>query len=172
MNNVTAPSRAPASPTNLLTSPVRSIKPRPDVSTVSSEVTAGSAVTADSAVRNTDLGEVIEYLSMHWRSVSGRPGARRDPYAVSSRLDIGAEAFCNMIAGVMGPGLRRATRGSGNRLLALNLAGDVLLHPVGHLDQPPPCLFQKRHHAIHVLIARQRDLNLARAIGPLGLGFL
>src|ERR1700723_3522004 len=106
MNNVTAPSRAPAPPTNLLTSPVRSIKPRPDVPTVSSEVTTVSSVTADSAVRDADLGEVIEYLSMHWRSVSGRPGARRNPYAVSSRLDIGAEAFCKIIAGGMAPGRR------------------------------------------------------------------
>src|SRR5882672_6898416 len=30
-----------------------------------------------------------------------------------------------------------------------NLAGEILLHPVGHLDQPPPRLFEERHHAIH-----------------------
>ena len=67
MNKVTAPSRAQASLTNFVTSAVRSIKPRPDVSTVSSEVTAVSAVTADNAVRDADLGEVIEYLSVRWR---------------------------------------------------------------------------------------------------------
>src|SRR5271165_3535309 len=29
-----------------------------------------------------------------------------------------------------------------------NLAGDILLHPVGHFHQPAPGPFQKRHHAI------------------------
>src|ERR1700738_5605976 len=51
-----------------------------------------------------------------------------------------------------------------------NLAGDVLLHPVGHLDQPPPRLLQKRHHAIHVAIARERNFDLALALGYLRLG--
>jgi hypothetical protein len=72
MNKVTAPSRAQASLTNFLTSPVRSTKPRPEVSIVSTDVTAVSAVTVDSAVRDADLGEVIEYLSMC------RPGVRRN----------------------------------------------------------------------------------------------
>ena len=64
MNKVTAPSRAQASPTNLVTSAVKSTKPRPDVSTVSSEVTAESAVTADSAVLDVDLDEVMNGLSI------------------------------------------------------------------------------------------------------------
>src|SRR3954454_24167470 len=47
-----------------------------------------------------------------------------------------------------------------------NLPGKILLHAVRHLDQPPPGLLQERHHAIHVAIARQGNLDLA-----LGLGF-
>src|SRR5712675_2819550 len=50
---------------------------------------------------------------------------------------------------------------------ASNLAGDVLLHPVGHLDQPPPRLLQERHHPIHVAVARQRYFDLALAVGHL-----
>src|ERR1700677_1757083 len=64
MNNVTAPSRAQASPTNFATSAVTSTKPRPAVSIVSSDVTAVSAVTPDGAVRDADFCEVIEYLAM------------------------------------------------------------------------------------------------------------
>src|SRR5262245_8827840 len=46
----------------------------------------------------------------------------------------------------------------------LNLAAGVPLHPVGHLDQAPPRPLQKRHHAIHVAVARQRDFDLALAL--------
>src|SRR6478736_4643970 len=39
-----------------------------------------------------------------------------------------------------------------------NLApGHILLHAVGHFDQPPPGLFEERHHAVHVAVAGQRD---------------
>ena len=55
MNSVTAPSRARASATNFATSAVRSVKPAPDVSTVSSEDTMEVAVTAEGAVRERDL---------------------------------------------------------------------------------------------------------------------
>src|SRR6202790_58411 len=76
-----------------------------------------------------------------------------------------------------GPLLPSTSRGHGAlgcglppvRLATSNLAGDVLLHPVGHLDQPPPGPLQERHHAIHVAIARQRNFDLALALGPLRL---
>src|SRR5690349_12379407 len=55
------------------------------------------------------------------------------------------------------------------RTRPLDLAADVFLHPVGHLDQPPPGLFEERHHPIHVTIARQRDFDLARRLGYLWL---
>src|ERR1700710_1190605 len=61
---------------------------------------------------------------------------------------------------------RRVTR------YASNLAGDVLLHPVGHVDQAPPCPLEERHHAIHVAIARQRNFYLALAVGDFRLGLL
>src|SRR5450756_183655 len=109
MNSVTAPSFAPASSTNVATSAVRSVKPRPDVCTVNSEDTTVAALTADGGERESDFDEVMDDLSTS-----------------SSRRT---------------PGRRRASS---------NPAGDVLLHPVGHIDQPPPCLLQKRHHAIHV----------------------
>ena len=60
MNSTTAPSFAPASLTNFATSAVRSTKPAPDVWTVSSDVTSASAVTAEGALREMDLGDVIE----------------------------------------------------------------------------------------------------------------
>src|SRR5258708_7532567 len=69
MNSVTTPSRAPASFANFATSAVRSVKPRPEVSTVKSDVTRVSALTVDSAERDS-FGEVMKYLSMR------RPGAR------------------------------------------------------------------------------------------------
>ena len=59
MNSVTAPSRARASRTNFATSAVRSVKPAPEVCTVSSEDTMVVAVTAEGVVRERDLGAVI-----------------------------------------------------------------------------------------------------------------
>src|SRR5215475_1713533 len=51
-----------------------------------------------------------------------------------------------------------------------NLApGDVLLDAVGHFNQTPPGAFQERHHAVHVAVARQRDFDLALALGDLRL---
>src|ERR1700752_4232004 len=41
-----------------------------------------------------------------------------------------------------------------------NLPRDVLLHAVGHVDQLAPGTLQKRHHAVDVLIAGQRNLDL------------
>src|ERR1700744_1519955 len=52
------------------------------------------------------------------------------------------------------------------------LAADVLLHPTGHLDQPPPRLFEERHHPVHVAFARQWNFDLAFALGRLWLGLL
>src|ERR1700728_2175907 len=51
-----------------------------------------------------------------------------------------------------------------------DLAADVFLHPVGHLDQPPPRLFEERHDPVHVAVAGQRDFDLAFALGRLRLG--
>src|SRR6187399_2087582 len=48
-----------------------------------------------------------------------------------------------------------------------NLPRHVLLYAVGHVDQPTPGLFQERHHAIDVLVARQRDLDPAVTLGSL-----
>src|SRR6266446_9534932 len=50
-----------------------------------------------------------------------------------------------------------------------NLAGEVLLHSVGYIDQPPPRPLEERHHAIHVAVARQRNFDLALALGHLRL---
>src|ERR1700730_7913149 len=51
-----------------------------------------------------------------------------------------------------------------------NLAVEVLLHPIGHLDQPSPRLFEKRHHAIHVAVTRQRNFDFALTLGHFRLG--
>src|SRR5579862_8690672 len=51
-------------------------------------------------------------------------------------------------------------------------AVDVALHAIGHLDQAAPGALEERHHAIHVLVARQRNLDLAIAFGDLRLGLL
>src|SRR6202022_1828170 len=59
MNSITAPSFAPASFTNFAISAVRSVKPRPDVCTVSSEDTIVVARTVEGAVREIDLSEVM-----------------------------------------------------------------------------------------------------------------
>jgi hypothetical protein len=60
MNSVTAPSLAPASFTNLVTSAVRSTKPAPDVSTVSSDVTMAVAETLDEGLREIDLDRTMK----------------------------------------------------------------------------------------------------------------
>ena len=60
MNSATAPSRARASVTNFVTSAVRSVKPAPDVCTVSSEEAMEVAVTTEGVERERDLGEVIK----------------------------------------------------------------------------------------------------------------
>src|SRR4029453_13929152 len=65
MNSVTAPSRARASRTNFATSAVRSVKPAPDVCTVSSEDTMVLALTVDDAERERDLGVVMTQISPH-----------------------------------------------------------------------------------------------------------
>ena len=51
-----------------------------------------------------------------------------------------------------------------------NPAADVLLHPAGHVDQPPPRPLDERHHPIHVLVARQRNFDLALTFGDFRLG--
>src|SRR5258708_5692510 len=68
-----------------------------------------------------------------------------------------------------GPQLSQGRHAEGVRP-ASNLAADVLLHPVGHVDQPSPRLLQERHHAIHVAVAGQRDFDLALALAQLRLG--
>src|SRR5450759_4890844 len=143
MNSVTAPSRAPASFTNLATSAVRSTKPRPDVWTVRSEDMMVSALTVDDEERENDLGEVMNSVP--------RPSLRKQGCGdYGFRLSQG--------------------RPPGEEYASSNLAAEVLLHPVGHLDQPPPRALQKRHHAIHVAVAGQRDFDLALALGDLRLG--
>ena len=64
MNSVTAPSRAPASRANFAISSVRSTKPRPEVSIVSSEVTMVVGLTADGGVRENDLDAIMNCLSV------------------------------------------------------------------------------------------------------------
>src|SRR6516225_6339911 len=54
----------------------------------------------------------------------------------------------------------------------LDFPRNVLLHAIGHVDQSAPGALQKRHHAVHVLIARQRNLDLAFALGGLRRGLL
>src|SRR5437879_13818543 len=102
INTVTAPSRAPASRRNFLTSAVRSVKPAPRVSTVNNDDMMVVAETVEGAERDID----------------------RDVTATSLNTS------------------------SGER--RLNLPRDILLHAVGHLDQPTPGFLQKRHHAVHI----------------------
>src|SRR6202795_2453108 len=71
MNSVTAPSRAPASLTNLAISAGTSMKPRPGVWMVRIDDTM-LTLTVDDGERESDLGEVIKYLSM--RRPGGTPG--------------------------------------------------------------------------------------------------
>ena len=71
MNSVTAPSRARASRTNFATSAVRSVKPAPDVCTVSSDDTMVVAVTVGGRVRESDLGEVMKSLNTSSRRTPG-----------------------------------------------------------------------------------------------------
>src|SRR5882724_9454245 len=123
MNSVTAPSRAPASRTNFATSAVRSVKPAPGVCTASCEETMVVAATVDSGVRESDLGEVIG------------PRNRRVGKGALRAVPTSSCADKNWWARSAFPTLRNDT--------ITNLAVDVLLHPVGHLDQPPPSPLQE-----------------------------
>ena len=67
MNSVTAPSRAWASLTNFAVSEVRSVKPGPEVCTVSNDDTMVVALTVDGAVREIVLPGVTNYLHTSWR---------------------------------------------------------------------------------------------------------
>src|SRR5882757_9465833 len=118
MNKITTPSRAQASWTNFLTSPVRSMKSRPDVSIVSSEVTAVSAVTADSAVRDADLGKVIEASTNIFRIFLILMSA----LARLEGWELRREASPPH-------GSRRARCAPHMRTSHSNLAADILLHP-------------------------------------------
>src|SRR6202022_1293194 len=90
----------------------------------------------------------------------------RDPYSAASRLGR-TELIPSAITKAWGHG---SLPSQGRRIEnPSNLAADVLLHAVGHLDQPAPCLLQERHHAVQVAIARQRNLDLALALGDLRL---
>src|SRR5260370_30221174 len=102
-------------------------------------------------------------------SQHSRPGERRDPYSAASRSwAVEVDTFSNnQRRWLWVPAFAGTTRGKST---VSNLAGDVLLHPVGHLDQPPPSLLEERHHAIHVAVARQRNFDLAFALGHLRLG--
>src|SRR5450759_750336 len=164
MNSVTAPSRAPASFTNLATSAVRSTKPRPDVWTVRSEDMMVSALTVDDEERENDLGEVMNSVSRSYLR-------KQKPYSAASRFrTVGVDTLHKQSkAVIMGSGFRSEDPRS-EEYASSNLAAEVLLHPVGHLDQPPPRALQKRHHAIHVAVAGQRDFDLALALGDLRLG--
>src|SRR5882757_7329145 len=159
MNRVTAPSFAPASFTNFAISAVRSVKPRPDVCTVSSEDTMMVARTVDDGERESDFGEVMNPISV----VPAKAGTHTPRPLDFGRSELISSKTIN--GGGYGSLLSQGRRSKGPS----NLAGDVLLHPVSHLDQPPPRLLEKRHHAIHVAVARQRNFNLALAIGHLRL---
>src|SRR6266404_7573488 len=75
-------------------------------------------------------------------------------------------------AAAYGSPLSRTFAGTTVEGAALDLARYILLHPVGDLDQPPPRPLEERHHAIHVAVARQRNFDLALALGHLRLRFL
>src|SRR6202048_163503 len=72
MNSVTAPSRAPASLTNLAISAVRSTKPRPGVWVVRVDDMMVLMLTIEGGERENDFNEVMKYLST---GRSGEPGA-------------------------------------------------------------------------------------------------
>src|ERR1043166_8644174 len=150
MNSVTAPSRARASRTNFATSEVRSVKPAPEVCTVSNEDTMLLAATVDGVVRESDLGAVMKAIFVGWAVA---PFAPCPPVLAPSRR------------------ARFALPTLQTRRLS-NPAVDVPLHAIGHLHQTPPGPLQERHHAIHVAVARQRDFDLALAVGHLRLARL
>src|SRR5882757_813282 len=99
--------------------------------------------------------------------LSRRPCESRDPYSAAPRFRAdGVDTICNnQSLWLWVPAFAGTTR-SGTAGPS-DPAVDVALHAVGHLDQPAPRLFQERHHAVHVAVARQRDLDLALALGGL-----
>src|SRR3982074_2223075 len=110
-------------------------------------------------------------------SQHSRPGERLDPYSAASRFWTDLVGCKGALCAVPTISLLNIFGGHASfsppyEVVAPppNLPGDVLLHPVGHLDQPPPRLLEERHHAIHVAVARQRNLDLALAFGCLRLG--
>src|SRR5882757_6051488 len=164
MNSVTAPSFAPASRMNFPTSPVRSTKPAPEVSTAIREVTMLPATTAVGWERDIDLDLVTGTLP---------PRRPRESRAHNHRLQ-----FCERIvhrripdegSRGMDPAFAATTIDQGP---SSNLPRNVLLHAVGYFDQPPPGALHERHQAVHVLVARQRNLQLALALGCLRLSRL
>src|SRR5882757_10778521 len=155
MNSVTAPSRARASRTNLAISSVRSTKPAPFVCTSSCEETMVAALTVDGAERVSDF---MERPCRVGKGVFAVPTNSCDEYFG------GHASLC--------PPYEFVRRDDACKSAGLDLARYVLLHAVGHLDQPPPGLFQKSHHAVHVAVARQRNFDLALALGDLRLRLL
>src|SRR6202022_151596 len=101
MNSVPAPSRAPASFANLATSAVRSTKPRPDVWIARSDVTMVFALTVEGAVRDIDLGEVMN-------SVSPSSLRKQGPILRGLSRPVGVGTFHRQpTAAAMGPRFRR-----------------------------------------------------------------
>ena len=119
-----------------------------------------AALTVDGVVRDVDLGGVIRPQC----TLRGLPHPEERALARVSKDEHGGPRPRDlMVRDAQGALLTMRTH-------QLNLAGDVLLHPIGHLDQPPPRLLQKRHHPIHVAVARQRNFDFALTLGHLRLG--
>src|SRR6478736_3640823 len=146
---------------NFAASLVRSVKPRPGVCTVSSDDATVVTCTDDGAERVTDLPDVMKDLSTRNAAV-GWAKARSD-VPTSSNVTVETwwarrkNAFAHPTAAQRMDSAKRSS----------NLPRDVLLHAVGHVDQPAPGLFQERHHPIDILVAGQRNLDLAVPLGDL-----
>ena len=137
MNSVTAPARACASFTKATTSAVRSVNPAPRVWTVRSDVTRVAAPTVESAARDDVRGEVMNVSHCVVPANAGTHSHRC--WLWQRRLPLPFNREAAAYGSRRSPGRLRIPAAS-------NPAGDVLLHPVGHVDQPPPGLLQKRHH--------------------------
>src|SRR5262245_48411542 len=165
MNSVTAPSVAPASRRNFSTSEVRLTKPVPDVCTDMREVTMRLALIVEDGERDIDLLGVTFRLSTRrprdpatptafvrrrtsaveplrrWGSL-GPPKLqrRRQARGLSSQARFCERRQpCRLIekSRSMGPGVFAGTA-SNRSELGSDLPRDVLLHPVGNVDQAAP----------------------------------
>src|SRR5436309_9825178 len=113
-----------------------------------------------------DFGDVTNYLSTRRPCESRTHNHRHSLSRTVSPSVVLIRKAAAWVPAFAGTTRERARAGPSN------LAVDVPLHPVGHLDQAPPGPLEERHHAVHVTVARQRNFDLALALGHLRLALL